>query len=232
MLDISMQRVGASYVGHQNIVRYSDKSERISFIYKKGQIPTGQTLQDLAQTAERGLRNKTVADTKMAQARASNNTNMIKEAARLQVQANRDIYQTEQCLTVEISPSMNAPPVTKFQEGIPEWLAYRQTAFDLANNILTSPPQLVEVAAIATFSESVFTFTDAGGARIYVKPRSGQVFTSVRIEEEPPKPAQLPPQEQADRQQRISQQWAEFMQTGINMDQFNLSGLNDLSKQK
>jgi hypothetical protein len=232
MLDLSMQRVGASYVGHQPILRYSDKAERLSFVYQKGDGTTGCTIQELAETAGRGLRGKIEGANRMSEARAQNSTNMIREAARLQVQANRDIYQTEQCFTVEMNSSTNAPPLTMFQKGIPEWLVYRQTAFTLASNYLLCAPQLVEVAQVAPFSEAMFTFTDSAGRHVYVKPRSAQVFTNVTIGAEPANTPRRSPDEKAAMQARISQQWTEFMQRGIDVNQFNLSDLTDLSKKK
>jgi len=232
LLDLSMQKVDASYVTHQAVMRYSDQSQRLSFIYQKTNGLPVQTLEELAQAANSGLRNKKEGADKMARARSLNDPDMMKEASRLQVQANRDIYQTEKCFTIEVSSTTNAPPVTRFQKGIPEWLVYRQTAFVLASNHLTTAPQLVQVAEVAPFSENVFLFADKTGRRIYVTPRSQKVFTKATIAEKPTDHTRMSAQEYEKRQQRIYQQWKDFMQTGIDVDRFTLAGLVDLSKQK
>ncbi len=234
VLDPSMAAVGAAYVTHQAIA-HSGMAPSLSFVYsiqtnRPGANPP--TKQALILAAGKALGTRVGAKRLLEEGQREGNADKMRNAAQALVAGDREATRVDSFLSVEIGTTNSVPPVMMFQQGLPDWIVHWADAASLAAEALGSNPYLTEISSAGPGAGLVYAFERSDGQRAYVDVRSRQVYA--HREASPGTGARRPlsDQELNERQVRIQQQWEEFLSSGIDMKQFSLEGLIDLSKQR
>jgi hypothetical protein len=176
------------------------------------------------------VKRKKEASELIRRARETKNDDELKLAALMKVEADREIAQDGTFMTIETSMTTNDPPVLMFSQGLPEWMMYQDTALSLAKSCLGEDVHLVETARSVPGAPIMFTFSDSAGKQIYVNPVSRKVFAERKQTSNQSQTAQSRPDN--GRAGRVRAQWNVFLTDGIDINQFSVAGLTDLSKPK
>lgn len=232
VLDRSMADDGAVYVGYQLLSSPTHDQGIASFVYRDGESPA-LSLDELAEISDRSSDKQDEGRRLMEEARRDGDQDRMRAAARLQVDGDREFVQEDGYMTVELSTTMHEPPVLMFQRGLPDWVVYSRTGATLAEQSLSGELTLVEVTRSVPGSPTIFTYQDSLGATVYVDPINEQVFTSRQLV---PAPRRSSDNRDAtamqERATRVGAQWDEFLRDGIDIGQFSLDDLRDLTKER
>ena len=219
ILDRGMAKVSALYVGHQTITAPNGFTT-ISFLYFQG--TSALTLNEVVKVATMAIKQREALRHDLAAARSSGNNAMFSAAAKRIVEADKAVVRESEFITIETSQVTNSPPIIMYQRGLPDWVAYREHALELASEKLSGALNIIEVNRSVPGAKEIVTCQNDQGANVYVDPRLGAVYTRMELV-----PSELPLRQhsagaEAERQARITAQWGEFMTTGVNVRQFEL----------
>lgn len=228
LLDRSMGQIAAVYATHQGILSADGSTQAVSFIYWTNTNSIPPSLEQMIKDATEATAKRQEADYAMRLARQEDDKEAILRAARLQVQANRNLAREKEVVTTDISLSTNNPPVLMFHKGVPEWIVFADSAGHIASKHFGGDVNMAGIMRAGVGLPPVFVFTDNTGKMAYVDMSSKRVF------DKPPsvikRAVKTRNNTSVDRQKRIAYQWDEFLHSGIDMNQFSLDGLTDLSK--
>jgi hypothetical protein len=231
ILDSSMISNGLRYYNHQEISTPDNRFNTISFVYIKNNrdtLPSIKEIETLSIKAE-GLKFKGNSLMQLAQEKGDNE--MAQEAASMLVEADRLVSQEDRFYTIEIGKDMNTPPIVMVQVGLPEWIIMKTKALALAEAHFGEQANTLNVERTTLGAKCIYIAINSKGDSIYIDTHSGNVFTKRFIKAPKQFIIQNNSQKEKERFERIKSQWQEFMRYGINVKDFSLDELTDLSKQ-
>ena len=232
VLDRSMAKNGAVYVGHQLVSSPSNDGGIASFVYRDDES-LALSLDELAEISARASAKQDEGSRLMEEARREGDHDKMRAAARVQIDGDRELVQEDNYMTVELSTTKQNPPVLMFQRGLPDWVIYSHAGEALAAQALSGEGKLVEVTRSVPGAPTILVYEDSAGNTAYVDPMNGQLFTSRQLVPAPERSRNArDAEEMKERGTRVDQQWSEFLKDGIDMSQFSLDDLRDVSKER
>lgn len=229
LTDTSMEAIGGRYQGHQEIRDFQGHVIEYSLVYSiKDKAPDIEMdeIYDSIRIAK-GKKNK--GQQLLEEARVENDELKLKEAAKLLVQADKEIVKESEYVTLNISATTDLPPILSFHYGLPDSVIMLDSAIQIAQEESGEECILKEIRQQGVIG-SIFVVETISGKTLYVDPRKKAVFTAVRELVVNDKKSHLSKSEQEERAKRIRNQWAEFLEQGFDPNMFTLDGLTDLSK--
>jgi hypothetical protein len=228
-----MKKLGAIYFIHQEISTPSSKNNTISFVYfmNQGINSTLPSLDEVTTASKRSDEMRIKGQNLMLQAQEQKNNEMAQKAARILVEADRQMTQEDRFLTVEVAKDINMPPIVMVYAGLPEWLSMKSKALALAEQHFGEPTNIACIDRISLGANCIFIAVNSQGDSAFIDARAGKIFTTRH-----PLPSQRPlqkndPTREKERAARIQAQWQDFLKNGFDPKALSLEGLVDLSKQ-
>lgn len=224
VLDRGFEPLGAVYFGHATIQQPGTDQVRMSFVYwSKNGEELAPTSEDLGRTGRAALAMKAEGREWLAAALADGDEAQARQAARLLSESSRLLSQGDSFHTVEISPTTDRPPVLMYQRGAPDWLTHREAARELAQAELGEPVEVVATAQDTLGAPCVFVCRNSSGREVFVRPASGEVFSERRTVAGTSRLPAVDP----ERDERIRDQWKDFLGGGFQPVELTLAGLRD-----
>jgi len=238
VVDASMEKVGGRHIGHQEIRDAQGHIIKRTFLYAIGEdtfdTDMGEETPDIG--IDEIYDNVHIAKAKrnegqqlLEEARVEGDEAKLKTAAKLLVQANRELTGGSDYVTLNIAATTDLPPILSFQYGLPDSVIMLDSAIQIAQEESGEGCTLQEIRQHGMIG-SIFVVKTQSGQTLYVDPQKNTVFTAVREVVVGDKENQLSTSEQEERTNRIHNQWAEFLEQGFDPNMFTLDDLTDLSK--
>ena len=234
ILDSSMISNGFTYYIHHEISSPDNRLNTISFLYfnnqnNKADLPS---IKEMESTFKKSEDLKVKGNNLMKQAQEKSDNEMAQEAASMMVEADRLISQEDKFYTIEIGKDTSTPPIVMVQQGLPEWIIMNNKALALAEEHFGERAKIVEIERTTLGTHCIYIALNSKGDSIYINAHSGKVFSKRTLHSTNRIPQQNnDSQKEKERTERMKSQWQEFMRNGINIKDFSLEGLTDLSKQ-
>jgi len=234
IMDSSMALNGLTYYGHQEISTPNNRFNTISFIYIKNKYNTTNlpSLNEIEAVSKKSEDLRVKGNGLMKQAQEKDDNEMAQEAASMIVEADRLVSQEDRFYTIEIAKDTNLPPIVMVQPGLPEWIMMKNKALALAEEHFGEQAKIVAVERSTLGTHCIYIALNSKGDSIFIDARSGKVFSKRSVQSTNRFLQQNEDsQKEKERAEGIKSQWQEFMRNGINIKDFSLEGLTDLSKQ-
>jgi hypothetical protein len=230
-LDSSVKKsLDGVYFEHQNIMDGKGKVCFYFFTYfiGKGQLPSKEQLNEII--ADAFLKRSEGMDIKN-RGWELQDAEIMRKGAKLLVESDKALTQEDRFATINVGASYEQPPICLFQKGLPSWVVFQGKAQELARQHLDSKNVKLSATLNHGIGRIMFRFEDETGKQVFVDGEAKRTYEHMTIAK---LRANRPRNEEDERQrkERIGAQWNEFLQGETEFQQFDLSKLRDLSKQR